>query len=154
MLKSNQVVYIGLELVIALLAVAGNILVCWSVCLNSNLQSITNFFVVSLAVADIAVGLLAIPFAITIRYNFMWFNLGQGLRVYPYNITVQELKECCTVYLLCGCAFLTFDVFFPTSAWVSVVTSMAACSSLALSSCSLRAPSSVCWLLLLTAILQ
>ncbi|XP_024154416.1 adenosine receptor A2b [Oryzias melastigma] len=70
MLRTYQVIYIGLELVIALLAVAGNILVCWSVCLNSNLQSITNFFVVSLAVADIAVGLLAIPFAITISVGF------------------------------------------------------------------------------------
>ncbi|XP_070780583.1 adenosine receptor A2b-like isoform X1 [Enoplosus armatus] len=69
MLK-NDMVYIGLELVIACLAVAGNILVCWAVCLNSNLQSITNFFVVSLAVADIAVGLLAIPFAITISTGF------------------------------------------------------------------------------------
>uniref|UniRef100_A0A3Q0RSS5 Adenosine receptor A2 n=1 Tax=Amphilophus citrinellus TaxID=61819 RepID=A0A3Q0RSS5_AMPCI len=67
---NNQLVYIGLELVIACLAVAGNVLVCWSVCLNSNLQSITNFFVVSLAVADIAVGLLAIPFAIAISTGF------------------------------------------------------------------------------------
>uniref|UniRef100_A0A3P9NNE2 Adenosine A2a receptor n=1 Tax=Poecilia reticulata TaxID=8081 RepID=A0A3P9NNE2_POERE len=70
MLELHQVVYIGLELLIALLAVAGNTLVCWSVCLNSNLQNITNFFVVSLAVADIAVGLLAIPFAITISVGF------------------------------------------------------------------------------------
>uniref|UniRef100_A0A8C7XDB2 Adenosine receptor A2 n=1 Tax=Oryzias sinensis TaxID=183150 RepID=A0A8C7XDB2_9TELE len=70
MLRTYEGIYIGLELVIALLAVAGNILVCWSVCLNSNLQSITNFFVVSLAVADIAVGLLAIPFAITISVGF------------------------------------------------------------------------------------
>ncbi|KAF7216931.1 adenosine A2a receptor b [Nothobranchius furzeri] len=70
LLKNYQVVYISLELLIALLAVTGNILVCWSVCLNSNLQSITNFFVVSLAVADIAVGLLAIPFAITISVGF------------------------------------------------------------------------------------
>lgn len=68
MLENDQLVYIGLELVIAGLAVTGNILVCWAVCFNSNLQSSTNFFVVSLAVADIAVGLLAIPFAITIRY--------------------------------------------------------------------------------------
>lgn len=76
MLKNDQLVYIGLELVIACLAVAGNILVCWAVCLNSNLQSITNFFVVSLAVADIAVGVLAIPFAITIRYRcFFIFTL-------------------------------------------------------------------------------
>uniref|UniRef100_A0A3P8UZ32 Adenosine receptor A2 n=1 Tax=Cynoglossus semilaevis TaxID=244447 RepID=A0A3P8UZ32_CYNSE len=70
MLKNDQVVYICLELVIACLAVAGNILVCWAVCLNSNLQSITNFFVVSLALADIAVGLLAIPFAITVSTGF------------------------------------------------------------------------------------
>ncbi|XP_053196070.1 adenosine A2a receptor b [Scomber japonicus] len=70
MVKNDQLVYIGLEMVIACLAVAGNILVCWAVCLNSNLQSITNFFVVSLAVADIAVGLLAIPFAITISIGF------------------------------------------------------------------------------------
>ncbi|XP_056303138.1 adenosine A2a receptor b [Danio aesculapii] len=66
----SSLVYIVLELVIAILAVAGNVLVCWAVCLNSNLQSITNFFVVSLAVADIAVGVLAIPFAVTISIGF------------------------------------------------------------------------------------
>ncbi|CAJ1071238.1 adenosine receptor A2a-like [Xyrichtys novacula] len=70
MLRDDQLVYIVLELVIALLAVAGNVLVCWAVFVNSNLQSITNFFVVSLAVADVAVGLLAIPFAISISTGF------------------------------------------------------------------------------------
>ncbi|KAJ8263303.1 hypothetical protein COCON_G00157600 [Conger conger] len=67
---SATLIYILLELVIAVLAVLGNVLVCWAVCLNSNLQSITNFFVVSLAVADIAVGVLAIPFSITISTGF------------------------------------------------------------------------------------
>lgn len=62
--------YISLELLIAALAVAGNVLVCWAVSLNSNLQSITNYFVVSLALADVAVGLLAIPFAIVISTGF------------------------------------------------------------------------------------
>nr|XP_057912576.1 adenosine A2a receptor b [Doryrhamphus excisus]XP_057912577.1 adenosine A2a receptor b [Doryrhamphus excisus] len=70
MLRNDHMVYIGLEVLIACLAVAGNVLVCWAVFLNSNLQSITNFFVVSLAAADIAVGLLAIPFAITISTGF------------------------------------------------------------------------------------
>ncbi|XP_059839318.1 adenosine A2a receptor a [Hypanus sabinus] len=65
-----KVMYIAMELLIAVLAVLGNVLVCWAVYLNSNLQSITNFFVVSLAVADIAVGVLAIPFAITISTGF------------------------------------------------------------------------------------
>ncbi|XP_028313207.1 adenosine A2a receptor a [Gouania willdenowi] len=65
-----EVPYIILELLIAIFSVLGNVLVCWAVCLNSNLQTITNFFVVSLAVADIAVGVLAIPFAIAISTGF------------------------------------------------------------------------------------
>lgn len=64
------VLYILLELLIAVFSVLGNVLVCWAVCLNSNLQSITNFFVVSLALADIAVGVLAIPFSIAISTGF------------------------------------------------------------------------------------
>ncbi|XP_028852019.1 adenosine A2a receptor a [Denticeps clupeoides] len=67
---SSDVLYIVLELLIALLSILGNVLVCWAVGLNSNLQSITNFFVVSLAVADIAVGVLAIPFSILISTGF------------------------------------------------------------------------------------
>uniref|UniRef100_A0A3Q0RRU6 G-protein coupled receptors family 1 profile domain-containing protein n=1 Tax=Amphilophus citrinellus TaxID=61819 RepID=A0A3Q0RRU6_AMPCI len=59
-----------LQLLIAVFSVLGNVLVCWAVALNSNLQSITNFFVVSLAVADIAVGVLAIPFSIVISTGF------------------------------------------------------------------------------------
>ncbi|XP_007057818.2 adenosine receptor A2b [Chelonia mydas] len=59
-------VYIALELIIAVLSIAGNVLVCWAVAINSTLKNATNYILVSLAVADIAVGLLAIPFAITI----------------------------------------------------------------------------------------
>lgn len=66
----DSLVYIMVELAIALLAILGNMLVCWAVWLNSNLQNVTNYFVVSLAAADIAVGVLAIPFAITISTGF------------------------------------------------------------------------------------
>ncbi|XP_038615832.1 adenosine receptor A2b [Tachyglossus aculeatus] len=58
--------YMGLELLIAALSIAGNVLVCWAVATNSTLKNATNYFLVSLAVADIAVGLLAIPFAVVI----------------------------------------------------------------------------------------
>lgn len=92
MLKSYQLVYIGLELMIALMAVAGNVLVCWAVCLNSNLQSITNLFVVSLAVADIAVGLLAIPFAITIRYHPAFYVTLKCLNLFYTVILSQVVK--------------------------------------------------------------
>lgn len=59
-------VYIGIEVVIAVLSISGNVLVCWAVAINTTLKNATNYFLVSLAVADILVGCLAIPFAITI----------------------------------------------------------------------------------------
>ncbi|XP_051551059.1 adenosine receptor A2b-like isoform X1 [Myxocyprinus asiaticus] len=58
--------YIAIELVIAVVSIVGNVLVCWAVAINSTLKNATNYFLVSLAVADILVGCLAIPFAITI----------------------------------------------------------------------------------------
>ncbi|KAM9330837.1 adenosine receptor A2a [Gastrophryne carolinensis] len=70
LVKGSDLIYIILEVVIAILAILGNVLVCWAVCINSNLQNATNYFVVSLAVADIAVGVLAIPFAIAISTGF------------------------------------------------------------------------------------
>lgn len=66
----NGAVYIVLELLISVCSVLGNVLVCWAVFINSNLQTITNYFVVSLAAADIAVGVLAIPFSIVISTGF------------------------------------------------------------------------------------
>ncbi|NP_001034902.1 adenosine receptor A2b isoform X1 [Danio rerio] len=63
--------YIAIELVIAVLSIAGNVLVCWAVAINSTLKNATNYFLVSLAVADILVGCLAIPFAITISIG-LW----------------------------------------------------------------------------------
>ncbi|KAF7206108.1 adenosine receptor A2b isoform X1 [Nothobranchius furzeri] len=58
--------YIVIEVVIAILSISGNVLVCWAVAINSTLKNATYYFLVSLAVADILVGCLAIPFAITI----------------------------------------------------------------------------------------
>ncbi|KAM4796739.1 adenosine receptor A1 [Rhinophrynus dorsalis] len=65
-IQPSQVVYIVIEAVIALVSVLGNILVIWAVIVNQALRDTTFFFIVSLAVADIAVGALVIPLAITI----------------------------------------------------------------------------------------
>ncbi|XP_068575391.1 adenosine receptor A1-like [Cebidichthys violaceus] len=56
--------YIATELVIAALAIIGNSLVCLAVSRNKKLRTVTNYFLVSLAVADILVGLVAIPCAV------------------------------------------------------------------------------------------
>uniref|UniRef100_UPI00358EB006 adenosine receptor A2b-like n=1 Tax=Myxine glutinosa TaxID=7769 RepID=UPI00358EB006 len=65
-LDRHDLLYLTVEVVIALLAIAGNVLVCWAVLVNSNLHNVTNYLLVSLAVADIAVGVLGIPFAIVL----------------------------------------------------------------------------------------
>uniref|UniRef100_A0A3Q3IK19 G-protein coupled receptors family 1 profile domain-containing protein n=1 Tax=Monopterus albus TaxID=43700 RepID=A0A3Q3IK19_MONAL len=57
-------------LIIAVLAIIGNFLVCLAITRNKKLRTVTNYFLVSLAVSDILVGLVAIPCA-------MLTDLGQ-----------------------------------------------------------------------------
>ncbi|XP_032362492.1 adenosine receptor A2b [Etheostoma spectabile] len=56
--------YIATELIIAVLTIIGNLLVCLAVTRNKKLRTVTNYFLVSLAVADILVGLVGIPCAV------------------------------------------------------------------------------------------
>ncbi|XP_051021804.1 adenosine receptor A3 isoform X2 [Acomys russatus] len=62
----SHITYITVEVVIGLCAVVGNMLVIWVVKLNPSLRTTTFYFIVSLALADIAVGVLVIPLAIVI----------------------------------------------------------------------------------------
>ncbi|KTG43825.1 hypothetical protein cypCar_00023372 [Cyprinus carpio] len=74
-LASINLAYMIAELVIALLSTVGNVLVCVAVGLNRKLQTVTNYFLVSLAVADICVGSLAIPCAIMTDLGIPRHNL-------------------------------------------------------------------------------
>ncbi|CAF96797.1 unnamed protein product, partial [Tetraodon nigroviridis] len=62
--------YMLMEGVIALSSVVGNVMVVWAVRINRSLRDTTFCFIVSLALADIAVGALVIPLAITISIGF------------------------------------------------------------------------------------
>ncbi|XP_074540852.1 adenosine A2c receptor [Halichoeres trimaculatus] len=64
LLISPNMAYVAAELIIAVLSTSGNLLVCAAVGLNRKLRTVTNYFLVSLAVADICVGAIAIPCAI------------------------------------------------------------------------------------------
>ncbi|XP_023692987.2 5-hydroxytryptamine receptor 2C-like [Paramormyrops kingsleyae] len=62
-----------LILVIILLTIGGNILVIMAVSLEKRLQNATNFFLRSLAVADMLVGILVMPISlITILHDYVW----------------------------------------------------------------------------------
>ncbi|XP_074383839.1 adenosine receptor A1 [Oreochromis niloticus] len=72
---SPNVAYMAAELVIAFFSTTGNLLVCVAVGLNRKLRTVTNYFLVSLAVADICVGAIAIPCAILTDIGLPRHNL-------------------------------------------------------------------------------
>lgn len=86
-LSATKAFYIGMEVVIAVSSVIGNVMVVWAVRINRSLRDTTFYFIVSLALADIAVGALVIPLAITITVE---------LRTHFYSC----LLVTCTVLVL------------------------------------------------------
>uniref|UniRef100_A0A8C4LD38 Adenosine receptor A3 n=2 Tax=Equus TaxID=9789 RepID=A0A8C4LD38_EQUAS len=61
--------YITVEILIGLCAIVGKVMVIWVVKLNPSLQTTTFYFIISLALADIAVGVLVMPLAIVISLS-------------------------------------------------------------------------------------
>uniref|UniRef100_A0A452HI80 G-protein coupled receptors family 1 profile domain-containing protein n=1 Tax=Gopherus agassizii TaxID=38772 RepID=A0A452HI80_9SAUR len=80
-----------LILVIILLTIGGNILVIMAVSLEKKLQNATNYFLMSLAVADMLVGILVMPVSlITILYGLVpsvtYVGINTGVDSSPANI--------------------------------------------------------------------
>ena len=48
-------------------SILGNVLVCLAVCWEKRLQNMTNFFLMSLAIADLLVSVLVMPFAMVVE---------------------------------------------------------------------------------------
>ncbi|KAM9268401.1 adenosine receptor A3 [Morus bassanus] len=93
-LSSLDGIYIGMECLIALFATLGNILVIWVVKLNSTFQNTTLYFIVSLALADIAVGILVMPLAIVVSL---------GISVHFYSC----LFMCCLMVVFTNASILS-----------------------------------------------
>uniref|UniRef100_A0A8C3VR87 Histamine H2 receptor n=1 Tax=Catagonus wagneri TaxID=51154 RepID=A0A8C3VR87_9CETA len=55
-----------------LITIAGNVVVCLAVGLNRRLRSLTNCFIVSLAVTDLLLGLLVLPFSAFYQLSCRW----------------------------------------------------------------------------------
>ncbi|XP_042521444.1 histamine H2 receptor [Dipodomys spectabilis] len=58
--------------VLILITVAGNVVVCLAVSLNRHLQNLTNCFIVSLAITDLLLGLLVLPFSAVHQLSCRW----------------------------------------------------------------------------------
>ncbi|NWI14770.1 AA3R protein, partial [Crypturellus soui] len=87
-------VYISSESLIALLAILGNTLVIWAVKLNPALRNATVYFISSLALADIAIGVLVVPLAVVVSL---------GIRVHFHTC----LFMCCLMVIFCYASVLS-----------------------------------------------
>ncbi|XP_026516770.1 adenosine receptor A3 [Terrapene carolina triunguis] len=93
-LSSLDAVYITIEFIIGISATVGNILVIWVVKLNPALQTNTFYFIISLALADIAVGILVMPLAIVV-------SLGVDIHFYSC------LFMCCLMVVFSNASILS-----------------------------------------------
>lgn len=90
---------IGLTIII-LIGVVGNLLVCISVCKFRNLRIVANYFIVSLAVADLAVSGVVMPFALYQEVNGWRWWLGAWLC--DVWVSVDVLTATASIWNLCG----------------------------------------------------
>ncbi|XP_060773171.1 alpha-1D adrenergic receptor [Neoarius graeffei] len=94
-----QVVAVGIFLAVFILAaIVGNILVILSVLCNKHLQTVTNFFIVNLAIADLLLSVVVLPFSASLEVFGCWV-FG---RVFC-NIWAAVDVLCCTASILSLC---------------------------------------------------
>lgn len=86
--------YTTLEVLVAVIAVVGNAMVIHVFRRDRRLRRRTNYYIVSLAVADLLVGLLGIPFAILA-------SVGQPRNLHACLFTVSLLVMLCTISIFC-----------------------------------------------------
>lgn len=80
--------FISLHLVVFVVGVVGNFLVCFVVLRSSHMQTVTNLFIVNLAVADFVVLIFASPTSVLQAVTETWF-LGETMCKITYFIQVR-----------------------------------------------------------------
>ncbi|KAE8744380.1 hypothetical protein FOCC_FOCC008984 [Frankliniella occidentalis] len=93
-LRNLNVPYAACEALVAVMAVVGNALVILAFQRERRLRRRTNYYIVSLAVADLLVGLLGIPFALLA-------SVGLPHNLHACLFTVSLLVVLCTISIFC-----------------------------------------------------
>lgn len=85
---SNLNWFILLLGILVLVGVLGNLLVCLAICYERRLQNATNFFLLSLAIADLLVSIIVMPISILYEFYGMYHNtsFSFSLPIRPHYI--------------------------------------------------------------------
>lgn len=92
--QSLNIPYTVCEILVAIIAVIGNAMVIIVFRKERRLRRRTNYYIVSLAIADFLVGLLGIPFAILA-------SVGLPTNLHACLFTVSLLVMLCTISIFC-----------------------------------------------------
>ena len=85
-LAAVRFTFIALYVIIFVVGISGNSLVVYVIMRNKAMQTITNLFIVNLALSDILMCLLAVPFTPLSAFDDDWF-LGEALcRIVPMSL--------------------------------------------------------------------
>lgn len=84
---------------IVFMTIAGNVLVLFSVFINRRLRTTTNYLIVSLAVADLLLGLLVLPFSAILEIQHQWIFGSLFCDIWASTDVL-----CCTASILSLCA--------------------------------------------------
>ena len=98
--QAVQVLFCILYTTIFILGVFGNVLVCYVVGRNRAMQTVTNFFITNLALSDILLCTLAVPFTPLYTFLGQWIfgrvlcrlvSCAQGISVYISTLTLTSI---------------------------------------------------------------
>lgn len=89
-----NVPYTIFEILVALVSIVGNAMVIYVFRIERKLRRRTNYYIVSLAIADLFVGLLGIPFAILAA-------VGLPTNLHACLFTISLLVVLCTISIFC-----------------------------------------------------
>ncbi|XP_042205378.1 substance-K receptor-like isoform X2 [Homarus americanus] len=126
---------------ISLIAVVGNALVMWIVATSRKMHSVTNYFIANLALADIIIGLFAIPFQFQAALLQRW-NLPEFMCAFcPFFQTVSVNVSIFTLTAIAVDRYRA--IVFPLNARPSKFRSKVVIASIWLFSATLAIPNAI-----------
>ncbi|XP_043596711.1 RYamide receptor-like isoform X2 [Bombus pyrosoma] len=126
---------------ISFLAVVGNSLVMWIIATSRRMQNVTNFFIANLALADIVIGLFAIPFQFQAALLQRWLLPHFMCAFCPF---VQILSVNVSVFTLTAIAIDRHRAILkPLSARPSKLTAKIIIAGIWFLACSLATPMAI-----------